>query len=104
MDSFSRRCELLYASRRAGSRPRKAQNPRAKINAMTRRDTLQTISKLLPEQPQEKLEALLGWLQQGDDAFEQRLRADVEAGAFDRIIADVIAQDKAGETTDIECP
>lgn len=71
---------------------------------MTRQDTLQTISRLLPEQPQEKLEALLGWLEQDDDAFEKRLRADVEAGAFDRLIADVIAQDKAGETTDLERP
>ena len=68
---------------------------------MTRQDTLQTISKLLPEQPQEKLEALLGWLEQGDDAFEKQLRADVEAG-IDRLIADVTAQDKAGETTDLE--
>lgn len=70
---------------------------------MTRQDTLQTISKLLPEQPQEKLEALLGWLEQGDDAFEKQLRADVEAGSFDRLIADVTAQDKAGATTDLEC-
>ncbi len=71
---------------------------------MTRQDTLQTISRLLPEQPQEKLEALLGWLEQDDDAFEKRIRADVEVGAFDRLIADVIAQDEAGETTDLECP
>ena len=69
---------------------------------MTRQDTLQTISKLLP-QPQEKLEALFGWLQQGDDAFEKRLWADVEAGAFDRLIADVMAQDEMGETTDLGC-
>ena len=58
---------------------------------------------MLPEQPQEKLEALLGWLQQDDDAFEKRLRADVEAGAFDRLIADVMAQDEMGETTDLGC-
>ena len=69
---------------------------------MARQDTLQTISELLP-QPQEKLEALLGWLQQGDDAFEKRLRTDVEAGAFDCIIADVMAQDEAGETIDLGC-
>ena len=71
---------------------------------MTRQETLQTIRELLPEQPQEKLEALLGWLEQGDDAFERQLRADVEAGRFDRLIADVTAQDKAGETTDLACP
>ena len=70
---------------------------------MARQDTLQTISELLPEQPQEKLEALLGWLQQVDDTFEKRLRADVEAGAFDRLIADVSAQDKAGETVALGC-
>lgn len=69
---------------------------------MIRQDTLRTINELLPQQPQEKLEALLGWLEQGDDAFERRLRADVEAGAFDRLIADVIAQDKADGTTDLE--
>lgn len=60
------------------------------------------MSKLLPEQPQEKLEALLGWLQRDDDAFEKRLRADVEAGAFDRLIADVMAQDEMGETTNFD--
>ena len=70
---------------------------------MTCQDTLQTISRLLPEQPQEKLEALLGWLQQDDDAFEKRLRADAEAGVFDRLIADVMAQDEMGETTDLGC-
>lgn len=74
----------------------------AKVLWMTRQDTLQTISKLLPQQPQEKLEALLDWLEQDDDAFERQLRADVEAGAFDNLIADVIAQDRAGETTDLE--
>ena len=69
---------------------------------MTRQDTLQTISKLLPQQPQEKLEALLEWLEQDDDAFEKRLRADVETGKFDKLIADVIAEDDAGETIDFE--
>ena len=69
---------------------------------MTRQETLQTINKLLPQQPQEKLEALLGWLEQEDDAFEKRLRADVDAGKFDQLIADVIAEDEAGETLDLE--
>ncbi len=69
---------------------------------MTRQETLQTISHLLQQQPQEKLEALLGWLEQGDDDFEQRLRADAEAGKFDQLIADVIAEDEAGETIDLE--
>ena len=62
---------------------------------MTRQETLKTINKLLPQQPQEKLEALLGWLEQEDDAFEKRLRADVDAGKFDQLIADVIAEDEA---------
>ena len=69
---------------------------------MTRQDTLATISELLPQQPQEKLDALLEWLEQDDDAFERRLRADVEAGKFDQLIADVIAEDEAGETIDLE--
>ena len=69
---------------------------------MTRQDTLQTISKLLPQQPQEKLEALLEWLEQDDDAFEKRLRAGVEAGKFDKLIADVTAEDDAGEAVDLE--
>ena len=69
---------------------------------MTRQDTLQTISKLLPQQPQEKLEALLGWLEQEDDAFESQLRADAEAGKFDNLIAEVLAEDDAGETIDLD--
>ena len=62
---------------------------------MTRQEMLKTINELLPQQPQEKLEALLGWLEQEDDAFEKRLRADVDAGKFDQLIADAIAEDKA---------
>ncbi len=69
---------------------------------MTRQDTLQTISELLPQPPQEKLEALLGWLEQDDDAFESQLRTDVEAGKFDHLIAEVIAEDEVGETIDLE--
>ena len=69
---------------------------------MTRQDTLQTISKLLPQQPQEKLEALLTWLEQDDDAFEKQLRAGVEAGKFIGLITDVIAEDDAGETINFE--
>ena len=44
---------------------------------------------------------LLNWLEQ-DDAFEKRLRADAEAGKFDKLIADVIAEDDAGETINLE--
>ena len=33
-----------------------------------------------------------------DDAFEMQLRADVEAGKLDRLIAEVVAEDEAGET------
>ena len=69
---------------------------------MTRQDTLQTISELLPQQPQEKLEALLGWLEQDEDAFEKQLRADVEAGKLDSLIAEVVAEYEAGETIDLE--
>ncbi|WP_299415137.1 hypothetical protein [Acaryochloris sp. IP29b_bin.148] len=69
---------------------------------MTRQETLQTISHLLQQQPQEKLEALLGWLEQSDDDFERQLRTDVEAGKFDQLIADVIAEDDAGETIHLE--
>ena len=69
---------------------------------MTRQDTLETISTLLTRQPQEKLAALLDWLEQEDDAFEQRLRADAEAGKFDQLIAAVIAEDEAGETVDLD--
>jgi hypothetical protein len=69
---------------------------------MTRQQTIQIIEDLLPKQPQEKLEALVEWLGQDDDAFEQRLRADVDAGKFDQLIADVIAEDDAGETIDLE--
>lgn len=69
---------------------------------MTHRDTLETIHKLLPQQPEEKLEALLEWLEQEDDTFEKRLRADADAGKFDRLIAAVIAEDEAGETVELE--
>ena len=71
---------------------------------MTRQDTLQTINELLPQQPQEKLEALLDWPLQDEDAFEKQLRADVEAGKLDNLIAEAIAEDDAGETIDLlEC-
>ncbi|WP_299489617.1 hypothetical protein [Acaryochloris sp. IP29b_bin.137] len=69
---------------------------------MTRQETLQTISHLLQQQPQEKLEALLGWLEQSDDDFERQLRTDVEAGKFDQLIANVVAEDDAGETINLE--
>ena len=69
---------------------------------MTRQETLKTINKLLPQQPEEKLEALLSWLEQEDDDFEKRLRTDAEAGKLDQLIADVIAEDDLGETVDLE--
>ena len=69
---------------------------------MTRQETLQTINKLLPQQSEEKLEAILGWLEQEDDDFEKRLRADVEVGKLDQLIASVIAEDDLGETLDLE--
>lgn len=69
---------------------------------MTRQQTLVYIEDLLPKQPQEKLEALLSWLTQDDDVFEQKLRADIDSGKFDQLIADVIAEDDAGETLDLE--
>ena len=69
---------------------------------MTRQETLQTINKLLPQQSEEKLEAILGWLKQEDDDFEKQLRADVEAGKLDQLIANVIAEDNLGETLDLE--
>ena len=69
---------------------------------MTRQDMMEDINNLLPKQPQEKLEALLGWLKQDDDAFEKNLRSDVDAGKFDELIASVIAEDNAGETIDLE--
>ena len=69
---------------------------------MTRQDTLKTIHKLLPQQPEEKLSALLGWLEQEDDAFETRVRADADAGRFDMLIAAVVAEDEAGETVNLE--
>ena len=67
-----------------------------------RQETIKTIRSLLPQQPQEKLEAILDWLKQEDDAFENQLRTDVEAGKFDELIADVIAEDELGETIDLE--
>ncbi len=69
---------------------------------MTRQETLETINDLLSRQPQEKLDAVLAWLAQDDDAFEKQLRSDVEAGKFDRLIAEVIAEDDRGETIDLE--
>lgn len=69
---------------------------------VTRQQTLEAIDGLLVQQPQEKLEALLGWLEQDDDDFEKRLRADVEAGKFGKLIAAVIAEDEAGETLDLD--
>ncbi|NES24628.1 MAG: hypothetical protein F6K41_38400 [Symploca sp. SIO3E6] len=65
---------------------------------MTHQELLKTINDLLPQQSLEKLEAILGWLEQEDDAFEKRLRADVDAGKLDQLIADVIAEDELGET------
>ena len=67
-----------------------------------RQETIETISSLLPQQPQEKLEAILDWLKQEDDTFEKQLRNDVEAGKFDDLIADVVAEDELGETIDLE--
>lgn len=69
---------------------------------MTRNKTLETINELLPQQSEEKLEAILGWLEQEDDTFEKQLRIDVEAGKLDQLIADVIAEDDLGETIDLE--
>jgi len=69
---------------------------------MTHQELLNTINDLLPQQSLEKLEAILGWLEQEDDAFEKRLRADVDAGKLDQIIADVITEDELGETIDLE--
>ncbi len=69
---------------------------------MTRQAMLETIHDLLPQQPREKLEALLTWLEQEDDAFEKQLRADVDAGKFDKLIASVIAEDESGATIDLE--
>ena len=65
---------------------------------VTRQTNIQTISKLLDQQSEEKLEALLSWLMQEDDSFEKRLRANVDAGKLDRLIADAIAEDDLGET------
>lgn len=69
---------------------------------MTHQETLKTINSLLSQQPQEKLEALLAWLEQEDDAFEKKLRIDVESGKFDQLIAEVITEDDLGETRDLE--
>jgi hypothetical protein len=77
---------------------------------MTRQETLRVLSELLEQQPQAKLEVMLAWLEQdsdassSDDAFERKLRADVEAGNFDQLIAQVIAEDNSGETIDLETP
>ncbi|NEQ67302.1 MAG: hypothetical protein F6K21_17695 [Symploca sp. SIO2D2] len=68
---------------------------------MTHQELLTTINDLLPQQSLEKLEEILGWLEQ-EDAFEKRLRADVDAGKLDQLIADVIAEDELGETIDLE--
>jgi hypothetical protein len=69
---------------------------------MTRQETLKTLSTLLPQQPQEKLEAILGWIKLDDDAFEAKLRTDTDSGKFDRLLAKVIAEDEKGETIDLE--
>lgn len=69
---------------------------------MTRQEAIKAITSKLPEQPDQKLEALLGWLEQEDDAFEQRLRKDVTSGKFNNLIAQAIAEDEAGETIDLE--
>jgi HAMP domain-containing protein len=67
---------------------------------MGRQETLAAITAKLAELPDEKLEALLGWVEQEDDPFEQRLRADVAAGKLDKLIAEAIAEDEVGETID----
>jgi hypothetical protein len=69
---------------------------------MTRQQTLESIQSLLPTQPTDKLEAVLEWLEQEDDDFEARVRADSNAGKFDALIAQVIAEDDAGETIELE--
>jgi hypothetical protein len=71
---------------------------------MSRQQTLENIQTLLPQQPDEKLEALLGWLEQQDDKFERKVHADLQAGKFDQLIARVIAEDDAGETSALETP
>jgi cytochrome P450 len=67
-----------------------------------RQETLAAITTKLPGLPDEKPEALLDWVEQEDDPFEQRLRADVAAGKLDALIAKAIAEDEAGETIDLE--
>jgi len=69
---------------------------------MKRQETLEAIATKLPELPDEKLEVLLGWVEQEDDPFEKRLRADGAAGKLDKLIAEAIAEDEAGETIDLE--
>ncbi|MGK7894446.1 MAG: hypothetical protein AB4372_12675 [Xenococcus sp. (in: cyanobacteria)] len=69
---------------------------------MTRQETLKTINKLILQKSEEKLEAILGWLEQEDDDFEKQLRADVKAGKLDQLIASVIVEDDSGETLDLE--
>lgn len=81
---------------------------------MTHQETLQHIHLLLPKLPPKHLSEVLamlqGWLEtddmqknpaRDDDAFESRLRADVTAGYFDALIAEVIAEDDAGKTRDL---
>jgi hypothetical protein len=68
---------------------------------MKRQETLEAITTI-PELPDEKLEALLSWVEQEDGPFEKRLRADVAAGKLDKLIAEAIAEDEAGETIDLE--
>lgn len=69
---------------------------------MKRQEALEALATKLPELPDEKLEALLGWVEQEDDPFERQLRADVAAGRFDRLVAEAVAEDEAGETIDLE--
>jgi len=71
---------------------------------MKRKKTLEGIDRLLSQQPQEKSEALLSWLEREDDAFEKQLRADIDAGILDHLIAEAIAEDDSGETIDLESP
>jgi hypothetical protein len=42
------------------------------------------------------------WVVQDDDGFEQRLQQDMEAGKLDGLIAEVLAEDEAGEAIDLE--
>jgi hypothetical protein len=71
---------------------------------MTRQDALHAIGELLPQQPDEALEALVEWLGQHEDAFERRLRADAQAGRLDLLAAGAIAEYEVGDTIDLDAP